>query len=102
MIKDELIKWCGANTLNCFFYDRYTIGFKHGLCAVTDQAISAGKPLLTTGDPTFRHITKYLKPYPEISIKDAIHQNSVLKMQEDWSPDEFLTKFESLLPSLNV
>jgi len=98
MTKDELIKWCGTNTLNCFFYDRYTIGFKHGLCAVTDQAVSSGKPLLTTNDPTFRHITKYIKPYPEISIKDAIIQNSVSKMQEEWSHVTFLTKFESLLP----
>lgn len=42
-------------------------------------------------------ITKYLKPYPEISIKDAISQNTVSKMQDDWSPVAFLTKFESLL-----
>jgi hypothetical protein len=100
MPKNELLKWCGANTINCFFYDRYTIGFKHGLCAVTDQAISSGKPVLTTNDPTFRHITKYLKPYPEISIKDALSQNTVSKMQEDWAPAAFLAKFESLLTHL--
>ena len=97
MTKEEIIKWCSANTINCFFYDRYRIGFKHGLCAVTDQAISSGKPILTTADPTFRHITKYLKSYPEITIRDAIIQNTVSQLQDDWHPIKFLTKFEALL-----
>jgi len=99
MTKEEIIKWCGENTINCFFYDRYKLGFKHGLCAVTDQAISAGKPILTTNDPTFRHITKYIKAFPEITIKDAINTNNISQMRDGWHPDKFLTKFESLLPS---
>lgn len=98
MTKEEIIKWCGENTINCFFYDRYKLGFVHGLCAVTDQAISAGKPILTTNDPTFRHIIKYIKTFPEITIKDAINTNNISQIQEDWHPDKFLTKFESLLP----
>lgn len=97
MTKNEIIKWCGSNTINCFFYDRYKLGFVHGLCAVTDQAISSGKPLLTSSDPTFRHITKYIKPFPEITIKQAIQQNNVSKMQQDWMPSKFLNKFENIL-----
>jgi hypothetical protein len=71
----------------------------HGLAAVTDQAISAKRPILTTKNPTFRHLLKYIKPYPDISLKDAIQQNhkGVLDMNEDWSPINFCKKFESII-----
>jgi len=99
MDKTELVKWCSYNTINCFFYDRYKIGYHAGLCAVTDQAILSGKPLLTTGDPTFRHITKYIKPYPEQSIREAIANTGgdVAKLCDAWAPSKFLAKFESCL-----
>lgn len=90
----ELIKWCRQNTINCFFYDRSHL-FKSGLSAVTDQAIASGRPLLVSKDCTFRHIP--LKRYPDISIKQAIVENSTKKILEKWSND-FLKKFENLLP----
>ncbi len=98
LTKEELIKLCAKQTINCFYYDRQHI-FSRGLAAVTDQAISSGRPLLVTGDTTFRHIHKYINYYPNISLKEAIEQtqDGVLKMRRDWSSENFLSKFENIL-----
>jgi len=95
MNKKQLIEWCSKNTINFFPYYRNM----YGLAAVTDQAIAAGKPILTTDNKTFRHILQYLKPFPEIGIKEAIQMNAegVLKMKEDWSAINFVKKFENIL-----
>ena len=95
MNKKELIEWCAKNTINFFPYYRNM----YGLAAVTDQAIAAGKPILTTDNKTFRHILQYIKPFPEIGIKQAIEINgkSVLKMKENWSTSNFVKKFENIL-----
>ena len=99
--KIELIKLCSTKTINCFFYNRESM-FRSGLAAVTDQAISSGRPLLVTSDRTFRHIHTYLDYYPNIGIKEAIKKNKegVLKMKNDWSQKNFLLKFEQILATL--
>ncbi len=95
MTKDELIEWCGQNTLNCFLYSRNM----PGLSATTDQAISSGRPLSVSNNETFRHITQYIKPYPNWSLKESIShsQAGVLQMKKDWAPEIFTNKFEQLL-----
>lgn len=97
MNKQELVQWCGQNTINCFFYNRFGIGFIHGLAATPDQAIIARRPLLVTNDPTFRHILKYTKPYPDIDLRTAIETTGphVDNMFNDWS--NFTQKFERIL-----
>ena len=96
--KKELIEICARKTINCFYYNRSHL-FSCGLSAVTDQAISAGRPILVTGDPTFRHLHTYIDHYPNIGIKDAIKntQEGVLKMKKEWSAFHFMEKFETLL-----
>ncbi|MEI8129015.1 MAG: hypothetical protein WCG95_05295, partial [bacterium] len=98
LTKDELIKWCRSNTINCFFYDRN----QPGLSATTDQAISSERPLLVSDNETFRHVTHYLKPYPECSIKEAI-ENSVpvvRQIKKDWSQDAFAQKFDEMIEKI--
>ena len=96
--KTELIELCSTKTINCFFYYREHM-YKAGLAAVTDQAISSGRPLLITTDCTFRHIHKYLDCYPNIGIREAVEKNKegVLKMKTDWSQKNFLLKFEKIM-----
>jgi hypothetical protein len=96
--KDELIKMCSTKTINCFFYNRQHIS-SSGLSAVTDQAISSGRPLFITNDCTFRHLHKYIDCYPNIGIKDAIEktQAGVLAMKLDWTSENFVKKFETIL-----
>ena len=100
MNKNELIEWCGQNTLNCFFYDRN----QPGLAATTDQAITSERPLLVSANDTFRHIHKYIKPYPYLSLREAIGSSKagVLKMKEDWHPRKFAEKFEQVLEDCNM
>ncbi len=95
MSEDQLIQWCAENTLNCFLYDRQM----PGLSATTDQAIMSGRPLAVSYNDTFRHVLQYLKPYPERSLKESIliSQSEVHLMQRDWSAQNFLSKFESML-----
>jgi hypothetical protein len=95
MSKPDLIRWCSQNTLNCFLYDRDL----PGLAATTDQCISSGRPLAVSTNETFRHIHQYIKPYPEWSLKESIDKSlpAVKQMQHDWSPEQFMYKFESVL-----
>ena len=95
MTKPELIEWCAKNTLNCFLYDRNV----PGLAATTDQAITAGRPLITSKNNTFRHIQKYIKPFPYQSLQDAIEKTpeKVAGIQNDWSAEKFREKFEEVL-----
>jgi hypothetical protein len=96
--KSDLIKLCSNQTINCFFYNRQHL-YSAGLSAVTDQAISSGRPLLVTSDRTFRHIHKYINYFPNISLKEAIEQtqSGVLQMKTEWSCHNFLLKFEKIL-----
>lgn len=98
MSKDELIYWCSENSLNCFLYDRKMAG----LAATTDQAITSERPLAISDNPTFRHILTYLKPYPTISLKDAISKSVrvVKQIKKDWSKQSFLDLFEEMLRRL--
>lgn len=95
MTKKELIDWCACNTLNCFLYDRS----QPGLSATTDQAISSGRPLAISANETFRHIHKYLTPYPKKSLKESIaySMTEVKQMQGDWSQIAFARTFERVL-----
>lgn len=95
MSKSELIKWCARNTLNCFLYDRNM----PGLAATTDQAISSGRPLSISKNNTFRHIQKYIKPFPYQTLKEAIENTprNVRDIQKDWSPENFRKRFEEII-----
>jgi FkbM family methyltransferase len=99
MTKEELIKWCGQNTLNCFLYDRN----QPGLAATTDQAITSGRPLITSKNNTFRHILKFIKPFPYQSLKEAIEhtQKDVEEIQKAWSPEKFRERFEEVLDNFH-
>lgn len=95
MTKEELIRWCSQNTLNCFLYNRH----QPGLSATTDQAISSGRPLAVSNNPTFRHIHSYIKAYPYQSLKQSIEssQAQVVKIQQAWHPMKFAERFEQVL-----
>ena len=95
MSKPDLMKWCSDNTLNCFFYDRQI----PGLSAITDQAISSGSPLSVNNNSTFRHILKYIKPYPEWSLAYSIENSKdiIQNIKMDWSIESFYKKFELII-----
>jgi len=98
--KEQLIDWCAQNTLNAFLYNRNMAG----LSATTDQAITSGRPLIVSANDTFRHIHKYIKPYPYQSLKEAIANTpqKVAQIQKDWAPINFALKFETMLTDFNV
>ena len=93
--KNELIKWCASNTLNCFLYDRNM----PGLAATTDQAIVSGRPLSVSDNNTFRHITAYLPPYPKFSLIDSIEKSIpvIKQIQNDWQSENFMKKFDEVI-----
>ncbi len=99
MTKPELIEWCARNTINCFLYDRNM----PGLAATTDQAIASGKPLAVSKNNTFRHVQKFIKPFPYQTLKDAIEKTpaQVAEIQREWSPEKFRTRFEAMLDSFD-
>ncbi len=93
--KEELVRWCASNTINLFFYDRRL----PGLAATTDQAVASGRPLLVSPCDTFRHIHPYIRPYPGLSIEEAVRVTgkAVRKMRRDWSPSRFREAFLKVL-----
>ena len=100
MSKAKLIEWCSQNTLNCFLYDRDI----QGLAATTDQAIVSERPLAVSKNTTFRHVLRYLSPYPEMSLQESIKKSASLvqRMKDDWSPEIFASKFEQMLDILLI
>jgi len=100
MDEQELIRWCGQNTLNCFLYNRD----QPGLSATTDQAIAAARPLAVGMNPTFRHIHPYVTPYPYRSLKESIAASlpEVLRMREDWTSRRFAERFEEVLADFRL
>lgn len=100
MSPDELVDWCAENDLNCFMYNRA----QPGLSATTDQAIIAGRPLVTSSNDTFRHIHQYIPPYPLTSLRAALRESraGVEAMQRDWSREAFNRRFSSMLSDFGV
>lgn len=100
MSKQNLIGWCSQNTVNVFPYYRNL----SGLSAVTDQAIASGRPLVITGDNTFRHIHQYIDHYPDHSYEELILStpSGVKEMQEDWHPSKFKEKFIRMLSETGI
>src|SRR5574344_2548621 len=66
------------------------------------KRVASGEPLLTNNNPTFRHITKYIKPYPEMSIKEAIEKTPIIikQIQRDWSQENFTKIFEDIIKEI--
>ncbi len=95
MEKLELIRWCSEHTINSFPYYRN----QPGLAAVTDQAISAGRPIAITSCNTFRHMHPYISYYPKQTYLELIESTpiGIKQMQEDWHPLKFKERFEELL-----
>lgn len=100
MRPEELVHWCAENDLNCFMYNRA----QPGLSATTDQAIIAGRPLVTSSNDTFRHIHHYIPPYPLTSLQSALRDSGsgVEAMQRDWSRGAFNRRFSSMLRDFGV
>lgn len=88
----QLIDWCRGNDINIFLYDRQ----QSGLSATTDQAIASGRPLLVSDNQTFRHIHRYMPPYPFWSIRDAMQHGTaaVARIHRDWNQAVFRERFE--------
>ena len=98
--KKQLINWCAENDLNVFLYNRN----QSGLSATTDQAISSGRPLAVSDNPTFRHLHEYIKPYPQRSLKESLVQSGpeVLQMRIDWQPSNLRKAFEAMLDNEKI
>jgi glycosyltransferase involved in cell wall biosynthesis len=95
MTREKLVEWLSEHNMNCFPYYRD----RFGLSAVTDQALSAGRAIMTTECNTFRHLHKYISHYPEQSYLELLEStvSGVKKMQEIWSPEAFRTGFNNIL-----
>lgn len=100
MRRESLVSWCAENDLNCFMYTRA----QPGLSATTDQAITSGRPLLTLSNDTFRHIHRYIPPYPTVGLRQAISTTApqVAKIQRDWSREAFRDVFHQMLEAFGL
>lgn len=97
---EGLVEWCAQNDLNCFMYTRAL----PGLSATTDQCIISGQPLLTLTNDTFRHIHRYIEPYPYQGLRQAIATSGahVRDIQNDWSKDKFRDLFHRMLGTSGI
>lgn len=95
MTREQLVEWLSEHNMNCFPYYRD----RAGLAAVTDQAISAGRAIMTTECDTFRHLHKYISHYPKQTYLQLLESSvsGVKQMRKDWSPDNFRKGFNDML-----
>jgi glycosyltransferase involved in cell wall biosynthesis len=95
MTREQLVGWLSEHHMNCFPYYRE----RAGLAAVADQAVAAGRAIMTTECNTFRHLHKYISHFPKQSYMELLETTptGVLQMREDWSPDNFRKEFNSML-----
>lgn len=100
MSRSDLVRWCSENTINSYPYYRDL----PGVSAVTDQAISAGRPIAITNCVTFRHMHQYISWYPNQSYLELIEStpSGIKQMQIDWHADKFREKFRQLLVESGV
>lgn len=100
MLKPALIRWCAQNTINVFPYHRD----QPGLAAVTDQAISAGRPIAITNNSAFRHMLPYIATYPEQSYLELIETTppGISRMQNDWHPRMFSERFREMMVEIGA
>ena len=91
MDRDKLVEWLSQHNMNCFPYYRD----RPGLSAVTDQALSSGRAIMTTECNTFRHLHRYINHYPKESYLELSKSTllGVQQMREDWSPENFRKGF---------
>jgi glycosyltransferase involved in cell wall biosynthesis len=92
---DELVGWLSEHNMNCFPYYRE----RAGLGAVADQAIAAGRAIMTTECNTFRHLHQHISHYPKQSYMELMEStvDGVIKMRDLWSPDNFRKSFNDML-----
>lgn len=100
MTREQLVEWLSEHTMNCFPYYRN----RAGLSAVTDQAISAGRAIMTTECNTFRHLHEYISYYPKETYLELAEStlSGVKQMQIDWSPENFKLSFNSMLREMKI
>jgi len=100
MTRNELVGWLSEHTMNCFPYYRD----RAGLSAVTDQAVAAGRAVMTTECNTFRHVHKYISHYPKQSYPELAESTlaGVKQMQQDWSPANFRLHFDNMLVEMRM
>lgn len=100
--EEGLIRWCGENTLNAFFYNRPNCT---GLSSAVDHALISDRPVAVNGDRApFRHIHAYQPFYPKWSLKEHIELgvDSARLMKKEWSIESFQNKFEQMLHYYNL
>lgn len=100
MDREQLVGWLSEHNMNCFPYYRE----RPGLAAVADQAIAAGRAIMTTECNTFRHLHQYINHYPKESYMQLVNStvDGVLKMRDLWSPDNFRIEFNNMLREMRI
>ena len=63
-----------------------------------------GRPLLTLSNDTFRHIHRYIPPYPVLGLREAIETTTpaVRAIQRDWSRQAFSDTFHLMLADFGL
>lgn len=98
--REQLVEWLSEHNMNCFPYYRE----RAGLAAVADQAISAGRAIMTTECNTFRHLHQYISHFPKQNYLELLNStlSGVKQMQEEWSPENFRNSFNNMLAEMKI
>ena len=97
--KKGLLNWVASCDLMMYHYHRDMAG----LCATTDQAISAETPVSVSSCNTFRHMHPYTSHYPVVDLRTSMSRTSdVKRMKQEWCEDNFRSKFYEVLYNLGL
>jgi len=97
--RTDLIKWLAESDLNLFLWgaSRDTTDFGN-IPAAPDQAIAARRPLAFNRMRCSEHLSAYIEPYPDQSLRDAMKTTvGVEQMYEAWSPEAAIEIFDTFM-----
>jgi hypothetical protein len=95
----DLLLWLNESDLNIFFFtlERDQQPYRN-IPSVIDDAIAAKRPIAISNSDCMDYLTKYIRPYPEISLKESMNRKlAVAGLYHMWSPQNFAKEFDEHL-----
>lgn len=93
--RNDLITWCGQNDLNVFLYSRTD----PGISSAADEALLSGSPISISKNDAFRHIHKYITPFPEHSFSQSIlnSQIQIEAVKDQLDKKSYIDRFKKMI-----
>lgn len=100
MSLERLLSWLNESDLNLFFFTKERdFEENRNIPSSVDDAISAKRPIAVNELDCLDYFLQYQRPYPELSLREAMQIGTVKTLYDLWSAANFATEFDAYLES---